>query len=163
VKPSAVWHCVALRPGPAPYSTQVQQRGRPGTTPRDCRRTATCPNNPERPYRREFASRGSGVQIPSAPRRSRADCGGCLTLKRQDHVMPWATHRTPKARALLRNIEPGTALECDASKGHGARFPLVDRLDSRECRRRGPARPEADGRCRDGVSPHFGSSVSWAI
>ena len=53
-----------------PYSTQVQQRDRLRTTPSDHHRSLTCPNDPERPHRREFASRGSGVQIPSAPPRA---------------------------------------------------------------------------------------------
>ena len=44
--------------GPAPYSTRVRQRHRPGTPPRSCHRTATCPNDRERPCRQEFASRG---------------------------------------------------------------------------------------------------------
>jgi hypothetical protein len=52
----------------APYSRQVQQRRQPGTPSTDYHRPATCPNGRERPRCREFASRGSGVQIPSAPR-----------------------------------------------------------------------------------------------
>ncbi len=58
-------------PGRAPYSRGVQQRRRPGTPPASRHRTTTCPNDHQRPRHREFASRGSGVQIPSAPRRSR--------------------------------------------------------------------------------------------
>jgi hypothetical protein len=52
---------------PAPYSTRIQQRHRPRAAPRDFHRLLTCPSDRERPRCREFASRGSGVQIPSAP------------------------------------------------------------------------------------------------
>jgi hypothetical protein len=52
---------------PAPYSTRIQQRHRPRAAPRDFHRLLTCPSDRERPRCREFASRGSGVRIPSAP------------------------------------------------------------------------------------------------
>jgi len=46
----------------ASCSTRVQQRPRPGTPPRGCRRPLTCLSDRERPRRQEFASSGSGWQ-----------------------------------------------------------------------------------------------------
>src|SRR5262249_15238360 len=45
--------------GPEPYSSRVQQRHGLRAVPRDLYRPPTCPNDPERPPRREFASRCS--------------------------------------------------------------------------------------------------------
>jgi hypothetical protein len=50
-----------------PYNTGIQQRHRPRTTATSRQRTATCPNEHQRPRCQEFASRGSGVPIPSVP------------------------------------------------------------------------------------------------
>ena len=52
-----------------PYSSRVQQRERPRATTTGLQQRSTSPNDRERPRCREFASRGSGVQIPSAPRK----------------------------------------------------------------------------------------------
>src|SRR5215469_3293757 len=49
-----------------PYSARVQQRHRLQAAPSDCERPLTCANDPERPRRREFASRWSGFKS-SAP------------------------------------------------------------------------------------------------
>jgi hypothetical protein len=47
------------RPDLKPYSAQVQQRQRPRAALRDFHRPLACPNDFERPSRREFASRGA--------------------------------------------------------------------------------------------------------
>jgi hypothetical protein len=59
---------VVHQPSRKPYSAQVQQRHRLRAAPSDRHRSVSCLNDRERPRRREFASRGSGVRIPSAPR-----------------------------------------------------------------------------------------------
>jgi hypothetical protein len=64
----------------APYSSRVQQRHRLRTTTADFQRPLSGANEAERPWRREFASRGSGVQIPSAPPRNGRSETYCLFL-----------------------------------------------------------------------------------
>jgi hypothetical protein len=55
------------------YSRKVQQPRRPKTSSADHRGAPTCANDPQRPPPREFATRGSGVRVPSAPPRVRSD------------------------------------------------------------------------------------------
>ena len=58
-----------------PYGARVQQRHRLQAPPSDRHRPLTCLSDRQRPRRREFASSGSGVQIPSAPHFPRSKAG----------------------------------------------------------------------------------------
>jgi hypothetical protein len=92
--------------GRTPYNTRVQQRYRPRALPRGLYRSLACPNDPQRPRRREFASRGfHGVQIPSAPRVSPGQAG-LRAFRKGPGPRPQATRPSRAVRDRVPPLRP---------------------------------------------------------
>ena len=110
-----------------PYSAQVQQRHRLRTAPRDCHRTATSPNDRERPPRRE-PHRGvtnlavgveSGGRSYSAPAQGNILVTECCSIGRGGRIRGAG----PRSRWARRPVTVASVIIAAAAAGRGRSLP----------------------------------------